>query len=414
MEKTIKKNMSLYLKIWILLQPFIDLITGVFVHHNIPFTFGIIIRVIALLLLMMITVFIYHKKSALYVYLALSIYCILYLIGIIVYKDGGLFKEIQGLLKVIYYPVLLFSLYSIKDNIKIELNTLYTTFIIYILCIFIPTLLDIGYKTYEVTKSGQLGFFNSANEIGGIISILTPVLFIKLKEKKKLFLQIAFLGIYLITILNMGTKTPLLSLIITVGFVFLYLIIESVKKKQFKLLSAFIATVIILVTAVIIFLPKTNFYKNIRVHLDYLGVDHVTDVFQEFNLVDHFIFSQRLTFLSDEKYLYDQCGIYQKIVGRGYLDNGEDTKMIEMDYFDIYFHHGPLGFILVFGIYGYVLINLIKSRGKYSFERLMIYISSFLVLILSLFSGHIIIAPSVNIIVVCVFLLITKKELQNT
>ncbi|MBQ8131386.1 MAG: O-antigen ligase family protein [Bacilli bacterium] len=413
MEKTIQKNMSLYIKIWILIQPLIDLITGVFVHNNINFTIGILIRVIALLCLMVITVFIYKKKSALYVYLALSIYCILYLIGIILYKDGGLFKELQGLLKVIYFPVLLYSLYCIKDDIKIESNTLYTTFIIYILCIFIPTIFDIGYKTYEVTKSGSLGFFNSANEVGGIISILTPILFIKLKEKKHLFLQIAFLGIYLVTILNMGTKTPLLSLLITIAGVFVYLILDSIKKKNYKLLTGFITTVIVLVTAVIVLLPKTNFYKNIRVHLDYLGVDHITDVFQEFNLVDHFIFSQRLTFLSDEKYLYDQCGIYQKIVGRGYLDNGLDTKMIEMDYFDIYFHHGPLGFLLVFGIYGYVLWNLIKSRGKYSFERLMIYISSFLVLILSLFSGHIIIAPSVNIIVVSVFLLISQKNTKK-
>jgi len=34
--------------------------------------------------------------------------------------------------------------------------------------IFIPTFLDVGYKTYEVTKKGSLGFFNSANEISGI------------------------------------------------------------------------------------------------------------------------------------------------------------------------------------------------------------------------------------------------------
>ena len=414
MQNNIKKNMSLYLKIWILLQPFIDLITGLFVHHNIPFTIGILIRVTVLFLIMLITVFIYKKKSALYVYLALSIYSILYLIGIFLYKDGGLFKELQGLLKVIYYPVLLFSLYSIKDEIKIEINTLYTTFVIYILCIFIPTIFDIGYKTYEVTKSGSLGFFNSANEIGGIISILTPVLFIKLKEKKYLLFQIAILAIYFITILNMGTKTPLLSLMITVAVIFMYLMIESIKKKQYKLLSGFMVGLVLLVTVVIIALPKTNFYKNIRVHLDYLGVDHITDVFQEFNLVDHFIFSQRLTFLSDEKDLYDECGIYQKIVGRGYLDHGEDTKMIEMDYFDIYFHHGPLGFILVFGIYGYVLWRLWKERGKYSFERLMIYISIFLILILSLFSGHILIAPSVNMIVVSMLLLISKKQIKNT
>lgn len=409
MEK-IKKNLSKYIKWFLLLGPLLDLLTGVFVHHQISITIGIIVRVLFLFFMMFICVFIYKKRSALFVYLALLFYSIFYFIGIVIFKDSiGLFSEVQGLLKVIYFPSLLYSIYVLKDDLEISINTLYKTLVLYVLFIFIPTILGIGYKTYEITKSGSLGFFNSANEISGIISILTPILFIKLKDKKYLLLQCVFIMIYLITILNMGTKTPLLSLIIILIVVCIYYLIEFIRDKKYKLLTSILVLLIVSIASISLILPKTNFYKNIQLHLDFLGVDNVFEVFTEFNLIDHFIFSQRLTFLSDEAYLYNQSSPYQKLFGRGYLDNGEETKMIEMDYFDIYFHHGLVGFILFFSIYLYVLYKLIRQRAKYSFERLMIYTSVFLIFLLSLFSGHIIIAPSVNMIVVIILLLICKK-----
>ncbi len=405
MENKIKKNLSKIIEVFILMQPFIDLLTGILVHNNVNLTLGIIIRTVFLAFVMLITVFIFKKKNALFVYLALALYSIFYLLGIIIYKDGvGLFYEIQGLFKIIYFPILLYSLYCLKDYINININTLYKTLIIYILMIFIPTFLDVGYKTYEVTKKGSLGFFNSANEISGIISLLTPIIFIKLKEKKHLFLQSLFFIIYLITILNMGTKTPLLSLGITIGFIFGFIIINAIKKKNYRILSAFIITFIVIFTSILLLLPRTNFYKNIKTHMDFLGVESISEVFTEFNLVDHFIFSQRLTFLSDENYLFKNSSTYQKVFGRGYLNQGEETKLIEMDYFDVFYHHGIIGFIIFFIIYGIVVIKTLNKKKKTDFNQIMLYTSFLLILTLSLFSGHIIIAPSVNIIVISLIL----------
>ena len=405
MENKIKKYLSKIIEVFILMQPFIDLLTGILVHNNVNLTLGIIIRTVFLAFVMLITVFIFKKKNALFVYLALALYSIFYLLGIIIYKDGvGLFYEIQGLFKIIYFPILLYSLYCLKDYINININTLYKTLIIYILMIFIPTFLDVGYKTYEVTKKGSLGFFNSANEISGIISLLTPIIFIKLKEKKHLFLQSLFFIIYLITILNMGTKTPLLSLGITIGFIFGFIIINAIKKKKYRILSAFIITFIVIFTSILLLLPRTNFYKNIKTHMDFLGVESISEVFTEFNLVDHFIFSQRLTFLSDENYLFKNSSTYQKVFGRGYLNQGEETKLIEMDYFDVFYHHGIIGFIIFFIIYGIVVIKTLNKKKKTDFNQIMLYTSFLLILTLSLFSGHIIIAPSVNIIVISLIL----------
>ena len=112
----------------------------------------------------------------------LIIYGLFYSLGMIIYKDSSLFLEIQNLVKTFYFPVLLLTLYSIKEEFRISKLTLFTSLFTYIILIFIPTLFGIGFKTYEITKAGTLGFYNSANEISGIISILTPIVFLVFKD----------------------------------------------------------------------------------------------------------------------------------------------------------------------------------------------------------------------------------------
>ena len=63
------------------------------------------------------------------------------------------------------------------------------TLMMYLVFIFIPTLFNVGFQSYQITKSGTLGFYNSANEISGIISLLTPIMFILLKGKNNLIVK---------------------------------------------------------------------------------------------------------------------------------------------------------------------------------------------------------------------------------
>ena len=353
MTNFIKKNLNIIIAVFILLGPIIDLLTGLCLHlFEIKVTMGIILRVAFLLFICYITVFIYNKKKLLYPYLLIILYSILYIIGIIIYKDGvGLITEIQGLVKVFYFPVLLLSLYSIREEINISKMSLFTTLFLYLIFIFVPILLGIGYETYEITKAGTLGFYNSANEISGIISILTPIMFIILISSRKIIPKLILGIMYLVVILMMGTKTPLLSLGITIMAILLYLWRDSIIKRQFKRIFVSIIILLIGVSALIVIIPKTNFYKNIETHLNYLKLDNVGEVFEDEELVDHFIFSQRLTFLNKKAKLYREANVYQKLFGIGYLkNNGKPTKMIEMDYFDIFYNHGIIGFVLFFAI----------------------------------------------------------------
>lgn len=411
MNKFIKNNFSKILIIFILLQPILDLITGVTTNFLLTkLSLGIIVRVLFLAFLMYTTTFVYKKKFSLYAYLALCIYSVLYLIGIIILKDGVVFYELQGLLKAIYFPITLVALYDLKDEFKISKMTLFTVLLTYLALILIPNILGWGFESYKVTKTGNLGFFAAANEISGIISLLTPVMFIIFKDLKNKLLSIVFGIIYLIVILTIGTKTPLLTLLITLGFTYLYYLIYCIKKKTYK--QVVITGLLILASCgcLLIVMPKTNFYKNIKVHLEYLEVDNITDVFKEKELIDHFIFSQRLTFLEEKAYDYTKSSVYEKIFGIGYTELGKQSKLIEMDYFDIYYSHGIVGFIIIIGIYFTILYKVIINSKKTNYESYMIKLSSILILLLSLLTGHIITAPAVAIIAV---ILILDNEVRN-
>lgn len=415
MSKAVKNNLSKIISIFILIQPVLDLITGVCLHEfNLNLTLGIIIRMLFLFFIVLITTFIYKKKVSIIYYLVFFIYSIIYLL---VLGKSNLFGEVQGLLRVFYFPLLLISLYELKDDIRISKLTLFTTLSIYLICIFIPMILHIGFKSYEITKSGTLGYYNSANEISGIISILTPIIFIiftnKTTDKKSIILKVLYALLYLVVILTIGTKTPLLSLLITIAMTFVWIIIKSFKNKKYKTIFTAFLVIVIGIISLLVAIPKTNFYKNIKVHLDYLKIKDVTDIIDDGNLIDHFIFSQRVTFFTDRKYTYDNANIANKLFGIGYYDNDKQAKLIEMDYLDIYFNHGLIGFIIFFSSYIYVLVKTTFKKKKITFDLLMLNTSILLVLFLSLFTGHIITAPSVSLIAISLIMVLInygKKE----
>ncbi len=415
MEKAIKKNISIIISIFLLIQPILDLLTGLCLNVlHINLTIGIIVRILFMLFIVYISLFIYKKKKLLIPYIIIGIYCSLYLLGIIIFKDKvGLFYELQGLVKVFYYPILLISIYSIKEDINISKLTLFTTLFLYLIFIFIPTLFGIGFDTYKVTKVGTLGFFNAANEISGIISILTPFLFVIVLSSKNIIPKLLFVLMYLIVILMMGTKTPFLSLGIVIGMTIIYLWNNWIHQKEYKILAISGLSIIAAILLLILILPNTNFYKNIETELDYIEVDNPVEVLSSYELIDHAIFGQRLSFLSKRSIDYRRSNIYQRLFGLGYLKNGQETKQIEMDYFDIFINHGLIGFSIILIIMLYVLKDAIILHKKIDYNNYMTITSIILIFLLSFVTGHIITAPSVSLLTIIILLSLIKKEKET-
>ena len=414
MKKFIEKNINIIISLFIILGPVIDLLTGLSTNKtNLSLSLGIIFRTIFLLFIVIVSIFIFKKKKLIIPYLIIGLYFVFFLIGNILYKDNVLINEIHGFIRTFYFPILLITMYSINDNVRISKMLLFTTLFIYLLLIFIPMIFGIGFQTYDITKVGTLGFYDSANEISGIISLLTPIIFIIFFNTKNNIVKFLFFILYLIVILMIGTKTSFITLVITIIMSFIYLVIYSIKKKTYKNLIKISLITIIGIVGIYFIIPKTNFYKNIETHLDYLKVDKVTDIFKDEELIDHFIFSQRLTFLNDKANIYSNANNYQRLFGLGYTKDNKTMKLIEMDLFDVYYNHGIIGFIVFIIITLYVLINVIKKRSKSNYEKYMLSLSALLIIVLSYITGHIITAPTVDIIAVIILLSLMKKNKKD-
>lgn len=138
--------------------------------------------------------------------------------------------------------------------------------------------------------------------------------------------------------------------------------------------------------------------------MKFLGIHEVQDLFT-FHHIDHFIFSERLSFLKNTHELYQEVSFSEKVVGMGIGDvrvnSPRSMKMIEMDYFDIFYHYG------VWGSFCFVLAFLLfYKKRKYQLDE---KISMWLVLLLSFFSGHILVSPSVSVLVAIV---LVPKEVE--
>ena len=82
--------------------------------------------------------------------------------------------------------------------------------------------------------------------------------------------------------------------------------------------------------------------------------------------------------------------------------------MVEMDYFDIFYREGIIGFILFF-IPVIIVITKFLKNYKNNFDNLNIFISILLIFLLALFQGHIFITPAISIFVALIFIISIRQ-----
>lgn len=406
-------NINKILLIFLFSQPFIDILTAISINIlKLDLTIGIIIRMIFMLFCIYYIFFLIkspHKKVSVIYLIVLIIYMLLFCINILSLKGvNAISYEVKNLIKTFYFPITLVTIYNLYDEKKLTINTktLLYLFVIYTLLVFIPNLLNIGFNSYEVTKKGEIGLFYTANEISAIISLLMPIFIYYLLKTKNIKLIIPFIIILLYVLTSMGTKGPLLCFIIIFIYYFIKLNIKIITEKKYKYLILMFLILITTITASLLIIPKTDFYKNICIHLDFLKVKKVEDIVKDPKKIDHFIFSQRLSFWHNTNNSYKNSYFSEKLLGIGYIENystdNVKTKMVEMDYVDIFYRHGLLGNLIFMLPYIYMYILIIKKITRKNLKNNLIQtlcISILFSMILSLLTGHVITSPSVSIYV---------------
>ena len=402
MNKYFIKNISLIIKIFLFIQPVIDLVTSIMINYlNINITLGMIIRMIFLLFIIYFYLFVKKNCSNYKKYYSLTIliFSIIYLLIMLINKgDNIIFSELTNYLKIIYFIVLI-TLID-KEDIKININDLVNLFIIYLLLILIPNMFNISYNSYTQGKVGSVGLFNSGNEISAILSILNPFIIYYIFNKNNKLKKVLLIILMLLTYFKIGSKIIIISLILSIIYnIYLFIKDNSIYIKINKK-NILITIVILLLTIIlsIIIIPKTNFYYNIKLHLNYLGINSINDIFT-YNFINRFIFSDRLSFLSTTNEYFINSSIINKLFGLGSIINPYTDyiyiKSIEMDLFDIFYYIGIIGFILY-------LIPLIKSIKELSNNKLIRF-SIILSLLIALLVGHTLTAPAVSIFICIIF-----------
>lgn len=408
-NKIIEKNIKNIILIFLYLQPILDLTAGITQNIlKINITASSIIRLVFLFFCIYYTLIldkIKEKKKNILLTTIITIYTIIFSLITIKYKStNALSYELKNTINTFYLPIILITLKNIfkQYNIKINIKNIIYIYMTYIILILIPNITKTGFQSYAIAKEGSSGWFTSANATGNILSILLPIIVLYLIKIKNITKTLIITTTTLYVFLSMGTKVPILSLIICLLTTILYYITKWIKNKEkTKILITTITTVIITTTSILI-IPKTTFYKNIQIHKEYLGFKNYTEILTNYEILDHFIFSQRLTFLKNTNKNYIKSNIPQKIFGIGYIENyGTDkvsTKTIEIDYAEIFYRNGIIGFIIFFSILIPNIINNLKNKEK-SITKTELKTSIILILLLSLFSGHILVTPAVSIFV---------------
>lgn len=420
-NKLIDSKITLIIMVFIFLGPLFDLATSLLINVvKINFNFVILIKMLFMAILVYYVFFILKNKQKIIYLLLIFIYMICSFIMTIEYKGTiASLEELQNLFRNFFFPINLICILDVYQNKKFNIDSKKLSIILftYILLLFVPTITGTDFNSYAYSKTGSIGWFNSTNEIGAIISILLPFGACNLLKIENIIEKIIISLISIFTYFSLGTKVPILSLGIVIGVYLIIYIVKLIKKKQKKLLLVISSALIVLMFGMIILVPKTSFYKNIIIHLEFLKIDSIDD-FANIHIIDHFVFSERVSFYTETKDKYLESSLSEKLLGIGYTEidekNLDEVKTIEMDYYDIFFRNGIIGFILFFIPYILVLKDIVIKLFKKLKNKLVIdynlYLSISLILILSLFSGHVITAPSVSIFCIIILIMTLKED----
>ncbi|HHT7143318.1 TPA: O-antigen ligase family protein [Bacillus cereus] len=445
-----------FLLLFIVFQPILDLLTSfsIYVLHM-SATVGIVVR-FAFMLLALGYLLLHHKQQGAKKYiLYLCLFGIVLAIGLVnnlmIKSPVSFGEEVKFIMKSVYPIVLLFgyiiALKELKNNEfafhKIITYFLYATLI---LSISIITAMATGtdFPSYPNSKIGSRGWFFAGNDLSSIFAIMFPIVVLYSVHKTTSFSKVYY---WIPTVLAMyasimiGTKVGYGAIVITLGIALFFLFIEYMmhRKKEGKgfiyLVNTIIAAVVL--GGLLVLTPQTPIAKNMSIHLQiYEYKKSVQDEkdrkegkvvkeeeHKQGELTDSemksLIYSDRDKFLKVYKQYYKEAPLSQKLFGMGYAGNyTTKMKLVEMDFHDLFFAFGIVGFLmyllplLYFGIK--ILIRLITNFKKlFSVKHMLLASTLVLSLGIGFMSGHVLTAPAVSIFfVVILAYLIVDLEIE--
>ncbi len=419
-KETLKKlNIFDY---FILLSPFIDLITSQAAYKSeSTLTLGMIVRFGFLAIMLLYLIFKnkskYKKKSIIYISILITFGIINLTNSYFLKGSSVMIEEIKYMIKAFYFPIMLvISLNYFSDkNTKVNDKVLYITGMVYAFFIFLAFLIEKPFGFDLLGTGFYPGWFFSANEISAMFGLISPfIIFLTIKNYKKIYMYPLFI-MFIVSALLLKTSVPSLGIAISSILLLVIIVIKHIVNKEQKIIKKGTIISVILVFLISAFF-LTDFIKK-----DY----NFTDVDND-KIMTH-IFSNRNDYNKLVLNKYKSSNIKEKLIGMGYIDiesiDGRRTNNTEIDYTDIFYPYGIVGFIIYFCVFTYLIFKIITyliinfKKTLASDNLIPFYISICLIIGIAFFAGHTLTAPAVSIYVsiltAYLYLTINKKEKNN-
>ncbi|MGM7634625.1 O-antigen ligase family protein [Bacillus sp. Hm123] len=439
----------LVLLAFLVLQPVIDVMTTASILiFNLNITVGVILRVLfmGIILLLLLKLSFKHRGARKYIFYLVGL-AILLIINIAInmnLKDPYfLFKELKFYNKVIYFPILFLGFSMIylqlkQSRIKVVEKT--TSYFLYS-SIFISVVFIVSYFTgtslsnYSHTKTGYTGWFFAGNEIGAIMAIILPMTALYAIEKtdslKNSFYWLPFI-LLSISMLFLGTKVGYGGIVIVLiaacmSLFIIYLTTGRMRKTRVNMLVSLGLLAVLAVST-----PFTPVFNNMYAHVDLLGIkiqkeeQKVDQVTGEIEIqeekeepkiseaqLQNLVFSSREKYLADYKKDFADAPLLQKMFGLGFAGNyempepGKEPKMIEMDFHDLFFSLGIVGFLYLMAPFIYYSLRFIwyfvvNIKQTFTIPYVMYGVGFILAVGIGATAGHVFTAPAVSIYVAAI------------
>lgn len=431
-----KMNFQNFLIIYIISQSIIDIITSLCIRNiSETLSLGIVVRLLFMLFIMIYAIIKTNNKNRIKLivyYSCIALYGITYLANsYFKYNFSMIFTQIKGIIKVFYFPIVLVSLYEIykeKDFSSFE-RYLNISLIIYIASIIICKIFEIGYPTYpNNNKLGSIGLFYAGNETSAILAQLAPICFWKLTNKNFSILNVIICIATLFAMLEIGTKVSALSIIILLAISFLLTGIKMFTSERKNIFIQFICIVLFIIIT-IGFISYTPAGKNLNINILKNFEKAEANITEPVNQptknssseeIQTEVLSGRNKYFQKSLKKYLESDLLTKLTGNGYISYSEkkgvyESKLVEIDYFDIFFCHGILGTLIYIIPLLIIALNLFKklfSNFINNIKNNYTIFTLYAILIacgIALLAGHVFTAPAVSI-----FLAINILELFYT
>lgn len=413
------------LLIYIMIQPFLDAVTGITLQFSdSQLTVSLIVRLLFFVVGGFYILFIkenpYRRKYFLY----LAVFCLFFIVQLSLNSylkpQFHLLAEIKFILKTMYFILILllvWFLFKVNERSAIQTLQIFVFSItIYSFLIVLAGLTGTAFQSYEFEKVGQVGWFHAGNEIGAILSVGAPIVLLFALKKSPWYWISVLLTIYSLFLL--GTKVGLGAIMLTLFVGLLTMIWEYLRKMKGSLSK--IGILLALLICSIIYTPFSPVAKNINIHLINLETKHekedATQKQEEHaEQLQQLLLSGRHQYLNNHLQSFVEAPLLQKIVGMGYGGNYQtEAKMIEMDPFDLFFSFGILGTILFLlpiiyfvSIMFYCMLRRISLLSKA--EYIFLFCGFTIGMGISFIAGHVLTAPSVSLYMAILLAIIAVK-----